>query len=292
MRCITEDVEAILVGSGWHPSLFRYEMEILSKSKPYRFGTRVVLASSDYDFLKSLERSATLDECLFPFGLTTDVSTLEDVIKGWIEDNDLEFGNRKSIAVRWIRIEGGISGVNGQKLAMFCGGILSKMGWKIDLESPDGSKHWDVHSLSIPSSLSCIPIVIGFTGISSSTKKMVEMVAHNMQTSSFRLAMEKVSEISRKSIDILSSGNPEDIGEAMTECHSLLQKIGVSSTELDNLIDAVLPFSFGAKLTGAGGGGCIIALSNEPQACAEAIKKCGGIPYVTSFAEIGVKISS
>ena len=50
MRCITEDVEAILVGSGWHPSLFRYEMETLSKSKPYRFGTRVVLASSDLIF--------------------------------------------------------------------------------------------------------------------------------------------------------------------------------------------------------------------------------------------------
>ncbi|MBA46019.1 MAG: mevalonate kinase [Euryarchaeota archaeon] len=164
--------------------------------------------------------------------------------------------------------------------------------WAIDLESPDGSKHWDVHSLSIPSSLSRIPIVIGFTGISSSTKKMVEMVANNMQTSSFRLAMEKVSEISQKSIDILSTGNPEAIGDAMTRCHSLLQKIGVSSTELDNLIDAVLPFSFGAKLTGAGGGGCIIALSNEPQACAEEINKCGGIPYITSFAEIGVKISS
>ncbi|MAT49494.1 MAG: hypothetical protein CMA27_06650 [Euryarchaeota archaeon] len=137
MRCITEDVEAILVGSGWHPSLFRNEMEVLSKSKPYRFGTRVVLASSEYDFLKSLERSATLDECLFPFGLTTDTSTLEDVIKGWIEDNNLQLKTGKSIAVRWIRIEGGISGVNGKELAMFCGGILSKMGWQIDLESPD-----------------------------------------------------------------------------------------------------------------------------------------------------------
>ena len=75
----------------------------------------------------------------------------------------------------------------------------------------------------------------------------------------------------------------------MTQCHSLLKNIGVSSKELDELIEAVLPFSFGAKLTGAGGGGCIIALSEKPQECATAIIKSGGVPYVTSFAENGVR---
>jgi len=137
MRCITGHVEAILVGSGWHPSLFRAEMEELSKARPYRFGTRVVLAASDNDFLKNLERSATLDECLNPFGLTTESTTLENVIEGWIQDNNQKLKPGKSIAVRWMRIEGGISGVNGQKLAMYCGEILKKTGWEINLESPD-----------------------------------------------------------------------------------------------------------------------------------------------------------
>ena len=66
----------------------------------------------------------------------------------------------------------------------------------------------------------------------------------------------------------------------------------VKRKELDELVEAVLPLSFGAKLTGAGGGGCIISLSDKPEECAEAIRELGGVPYVTSFAENGVKIST
>ncbi len=162
--------------------------------------------------------------------------------------------------------------------------------WSIDLDGPDGHNHWDVHSLSIPTSLSSIPVVIGFTGKSSSTSEMVEIVAKNMKNPSFRSSMDAVSELSSHAINLLSEGDPKVIGEAMTQCHSLLKNIGVSSKELDDLIEAVLPFSFGAKLTGAGGGGCIIALSDKPEECADAIKELGGVPYVTSFAENGVGI--
>ena len=95
MRCIAEHVQAILVGSGWHPSLFRSEMEILCRKRPFRFGTRVMLADSNYDFFEDLKRSATLDECLSPFGLTTDINSLEAVIEGWINDNNLDFKERK-----------------------------------------------------------------------------------------------------------------------------------------------------------------------------------------------------
>ena len=104
--------------------------------------------------------------------------------------------------------------------------------------------------------------------------------------------MDAVSELSSDAINLLSKGDPKEIGEAMTRCHSLLKNIGVSSKELDELIEAVLPFSYGAKLTGAGGGGCIISLSDKPEECADAIRELGGVPYVTSFAEKGVKITT
>ena len=167
-----------------------------------------------------------------------------------------------------------------------------KYRWSVDLESPDGHKHWDVHSLSIPTSLSSIPLVIGFTGKPSSTSEMVEIVAKNMKNLSFRSSMDAISELSDDAVNLLSEGDPKAIGEAMTRCHSLLKNIGVSSKELDELVEAVLPLSFGAKLTGAGGGGCIISLSDKPEECAEAIRELGGVPYVTSFAENGVKIST
>ncbi len=56
MRSIAEHVQAILVGSGWHPSLFRSEMEILCRNRPFRFGTRVMLVDSNYDFFENLNR--------------------------------------------------------------------------------------------------------------------------------------------------------------------------------------------------------------------------------------------
>jgi len=163
--------------------------------------------------------------------------------------------------------------------------------WSIDMDGPDGTKHWDVHSLPIPESLAEVPIVIGYTGIPSSTREMVEGVAARMSSESFRLSMDDVSNLARSSIDLLKTGNPSLIGNEMIRCHDLLREIGVSSPELDNLIDAALPFSYGAKLTGAGGGGCIIALATDPNACAAAIIEAGGIPFITSFAQRGVQLT-
>ena len=102
MRCIAEHVQAILVGSGWHPSLFRSEMEILCRKRPFRFGTRVMLADSNYDFFEDLKRSATLDECLSPFGLTTDITSLEAVIEGWINDKNIYKGIHFIPQTYWI----------------------------------------------------------------------------------------------------------------------------------------------------------------------------------------------
>ena len=52
MRCIAEHVQAILVGSGWHPSLFRSEMEILCRKRPFRFGTRVIRNIDEIDEIR------------------------------------------------------------------------------------------------------------------------------------------------------------------------------------------------------------------------------------------------
>ena len=52
------------------------------------------------------------------------------------------------------------------------------------------------------------------------------------------------------------------VGELMNENHRILQEIGVSSKELDLLVDlARKQGAFGAKLTGGGGGGCMVALT-------------------------------
>ena len=50
-------------------------------------------------------------------------------------------------------------------------------------------------------------------------------------------------------------------GKLMIENHELLNQVGVGLQELDELVDiAMKNGALGAKLTGAGGGGCMIAL--------------------------------
>jgi mevalonate kinase len=55
-----------------------------------------------------------------------------------------------------------------------------------------------------------------------------------------------------------------------------LAALGVSSPALERLIDAARPHALGAKLTGAGVGGCMIALTEDPDACAAAVEAAGG----------------
>jgi mevalonate kinase len=65
----------------------------------------------------------------------------------------------------------------------------------------------------------------------------------------------------------------------MNQAHLLLQKLGVSDEKLDYLVDvAHVQGALGAKLTGGGRGGCMIALAaNQHQAekIAQALEKSG-----------------
>ena len=62
------------------------------------------------------------------------------------------------------------------------------------------------------------------------------------------------------------------LGQTLTDNHHLLQQIGVSTPTLDHMVELALSHgAYGAKLTGGGGGGCILALTPEqPEALREA----------------------
>jgi len=67
----------------------------------------------------------------------------------------------------------------------------------------------------------------------------------------------------------LERGDAVRLGELMTFAHALLRAVDVSSPVLDRLCDAALQAgALGAKLTGAGHGGCVIALVRPEGAAA------------------------
>jgi hydroxymethylglutaryl-CoA reductase len=98
---------------------------------------------------------------------------------------------------------------------------------------------------------------------------------------------EKLAYAGRKALE---SYDLEMVGELMNENHRLLQEIEVSSIELDLLVDiARKNGAFGAKLTGGGGGGCMVALTPGKElqnGVAAAVEKEG---YEVLRTKIGIE---
>ena len=82
------------------------------------------------------------------------------------------------------------------------------------------------------------------------------------------------------------------VGRAMSENHLLLRNIGVSCPELESLITAAAPTSLGVKLTGAGGGGCMIALTRNPKLTSEAIELAGGRTLISKLGAAGMRVDN
>ena len=106
-------------------------------------------------------------------------------------------------------------------------------------------------------------IVIGDTGFPASTKESVEDVRRLWMTDKPRweTVFDKIGEISLAARRAIEAGKDELLGELMNQNHALLQELTVSSKELDRLVEAARDAgAMGAKLSGGGRGGNMIAL--------------------------------
>jgi len=102
--------------------------------------------------------------------------------------------------------------------------------------------------------------------------------------------MEKVILVDKKELE---SSNFAKVGKLMNLNQDLLRKLGVSSRELENLIEAALGAgAYGAKLSGAGGGDCMIALGPKEKLnrIKMAIEKAGGKIIEAKIPAPGVKV--
>lgn len=112
-------------------------------------------------------------------------------------------------------------------------------------------------------------IVIGDTGISALTKESVGDVRSLWlrDTVNFENYFNEIAQIALIARRSIESGRPELLGELMDQNHALLQNLTVSSSELDRLVEAARSAgALGAKLSGGGRGGNMIALVEQPKA--------------------------
>jgi mevalonate kinase len=115
-----------------------------------------------------------------------------------------------------------------------------------------------------PIDLPQIEIVVGYTGKPHNTRLEVEKVQNlrNCYPDVIEPIFNAIGAISEKAIHLIREGRLEEVGGLMDINQGLLEAMGVSNKELNELIYAARGAgkALGAKLTGAGGGGCIISL--------------------------------
>ena len=157
-----------------------------------------------------------------------------------------------------------------------------------------------------------LSIVIGYTGSPSSTKNMISNVSHLREKYPKIIdhIFDVIGDISERAKIILDASNrrfearkskicdesgdlnENELGDLMNLNNGLLEALGVSSFSLSNLVNAsLLAGALGAKITGAGGGGCIFALSSgREKEVSTAIKMAGGVPIPVEISFDGVRL--
>ncbi len=106
-------------------------------------------------------------------------------------------------------------------------------------------------------------LLIGDTGVESPTAEAVSLVRRRWQEDPHRLEalFDAIGDTARSGRAAIESGQTFDLGPLMNHNQSLLEAIGVSSAELNWLIQTARGAgALGAKLSGAGLGGNMIAL--------------------------------
>jgi mevalonate kinase len=127
-------------------------------------------------------------------------------------------------------------------------------------------------------------IAIANTGTASPTRTAVADVrrARERETARFDALFDRIASIVEKAKAAITGGIPEALGTLMDENHALLREIGVSSPELDSLAEAARRAGAGgAKLSGAGRGGNLIALvTAETREAVTSAMRAAGAPSV------------
>ncbi|MDS0299213.1 mevalonate kinase [Halogeometricum sp. S1BR25-6] len=121
-----------------------------------------------------------------------------------------------------------------------------------------------------------LPFVVGFDGGAGDTGELVAGVRSLREKYDFAAdTVESIGDVVRTGESVLAAADPTDdppesvlaeLGRLMDFDHGLLEALGVSSRSLDNMVwSAREAGAHGAKLTGAGGGGCIVALDRTEE---------------------------
>ena len=108
-------------------------------------------------------------------------------------------------------------------------------------------------------------LVIANSNIEHSTESIVEDVRKFKENDEveFSSLCKRESKVVEDVLELLKENDIKKLGIKVKENQEYLETIGISNNKLREMIQIGQTQSFGAKITGAGGGGCIYALTDE-----------------------------
>ena len=124
-------------------------------------------------------------------------------------------------------------------------------------------------------------LVLADSGCKGMTRETVEALRARLEEHPYEVGaqLDKLGAIAVEAEDDLALGRVENMGARMNRAHRILADLGVSTPQLDALVRAACEHgALGAKLTGGGGGGCVIALADSADAAdrvSAALRKAG-----------------
>lgn len=152
-------------------------------------------------------------------------------------------------------------------------------GFVIVSKEPYGKPIWEIRkngNIWYVSRLKNIDItfIVANSGVRGSTGALVQKVYNFVTKNSFGMdIIREIGKISMESIRYLEDENLEKLGELMNRNNRLLTILGVGHEKTSSIIDGVSEFSYGAKITGAGGGGSVLILPRNEDKVIDALEK-------------------
>ena len=122
-------------------------------------------------------------------------------------------------------------------------------------------------------------LVIADTGVYGHTREAIQVVQSKGKDA--LPFLHALGELTQQAEDAISQKDAEGLGQILSQAHFHLKEIGVSSSESDSLVETALHHgALGAKMSGGGLGGCIIALADnltQAQELAERLEEKGAV---------------
>ena len=122
-------------------------------------------------------------------------------------------------------------------------------------------------------------LVIADTGVYGHTREAIQVVQSKGKDA--LPFLHALGELTQRAEDAIRQKDAEKLGQILSQAHLHLKEIGVSSPEADSLVETALNYgALGAKMSGGGLGGCIIALVanlDQAQELAKRLEEKGAV---------------